>query len=106
MVILNCVYWLALAFLFGAAVGSFINVCVARLPYEKSLFWPGSRCGSCYQRIRFWDNIPLIGYLVLRGRCRTCRARFPVRYFIVELVTALAFTPLAYFLTFENLRHF
>jgi len=104
MEILHCAYWLALAFLLGASVGSFINVCVARLPYEKSLFWPGSRCGSCYQRIRAWDNVPLIGYLVLRGRCRSCGARFSVRYFVVELVTALAFTALAYFLVFENVR--
>src|SRR5438309_1672727 len=104
MEILTCAYWLGLAFLLGAAVGSFINVCVARLPFEKSLFWPTSRCGSCYQKIRPRDNVPIIGYLVLRGRCRTCGARFSVRYLLVEVFTALAFTALAYFLIFANVR--
>jgi leader peptidase (prepilin peptidase)/N-methyltransferase len=97
-------YWLLLAFVVGAAVGSFINVCVARLPYEKSLIWPGSRCASCLQPIRLRDNVPLLGYLVLRGRCRTCGARFSVRYFLVELFTGLAFTGLLYLLVFRNVR--
>jgi leader peptidase (prepilin peptidase)/N-methyltransferase len=99
-------FWLALAFLLGAAVGSFLNVCVARLPFEKSLFWPGSRCLSCYQPIAPRDNVPILGYLLLRGRCRTCSAHFSVRYLVVELVTALAFTALAYFLVFDNVRRF
>jgi leader peptidase (prepilin peptidase)/N-methyltransferase len=87
-------------FVIGAAVGSFVNVCVYRLPYEKSLLWPGSRCGSCFQPVRLYDNIPLVSYWILRGRCRSCGARFSIRYFFVELFTALAFVGLLYLLIF------
>src|SRR5262245_14112279 len=89
-------YWLLMAFVLGLVIGSFINVAVARLPLEKSLIWPGSRCGSCYQAIRWYDNLPLVSYLWLRGRCRTCGATFSVRYFIVELVAGLGFAGLFY----------
>ena len=65
-------------FVIGAIVGSFLNVCVARLPFEKSILWPGSRCGRCFQPIRCYDNIPLLGYWLLRGRCRTCGQPFSV----------------------------
>lgn len=92
MVLLALFY--AFVFLLGLAVGSFLNVCVARLPYEKSLVWPSSRCPACFQAIRWHDNVPLVGYLVLGGRCRTCNQRFSVRYFLVELVTGLAFVAL------------
>ena len=83
-------------FVIGAAVGSFVNVCVHRLPYEKSLLWPGSRCGSCFQPVHLYDNIPLVSYWVLRGRCRSCGARFSSQYFLVELFTGLAFVGLLY----------
>jgi len=89
-------FWIVVVFLVGAAVGSFLNVCAARLPYEKSLFWPGSRCGSCFQPIRWYDNIPLLSYWTLGGRCRTCGATFSARYFWVELTTALVFVGLFY----------
>jgi leader peptidase (prepilin peptidase)/N-methyltransferase len=89
-------FWLFLVFVVGLVVGSFLNVCVARLPLEKSLLWPGSRCGSCLQPVRWYDNLPLVSYLVLRGRCRTCGARFSIRYFLVELATALGFVGLFY----------
>ena len=87
-------YWLALAFALGAAVGSFINVIAARLPLEKSLLWPSSRCGACLKPIRLSDNIPIISYLRLRGRCRSCGARFSSSYLWVELGTALGFAGL------------
>jgi leader peptidase (prepilin peptidase)/N-methyltransferase len=96
--------WLFLAFVVGLIVGSFLNVCVARLPLEKSLFWPGSRCGNCLQSVRWYDNIPLVSYLVLRGRCRTCGASFSVRYFLVELLTALGFAALFYLECVENIH--
>src|SRR5262249_3180191 len=67
-----------------------------RIPYERSFLWPGSRCGSCYQPVRWYDNLPLLSYWLLRGRCRTCGARFSIRYFLVELGTALAFVGLYY----------
>jgi leader peptidase (prepilin peptidase)/N-methyltransferase len=88
--------WLPFVFVLGAGVGSFVNVCVYRLPYERSLFWPGSRCGRCFQPIRWYDNLPLLSYWLLRGRCRTCGAPFSAQYFLVELFCALAFTGLFY----------
>src|SRR5438128_2115820 len=88
--------WLVLVFVLGAALGSFLNVCIYRIPLEKSIFWPGSRCGNCFQKIRWYDNLPLISYFVLRGRCRTCKARFSARYLGVELLTGLAFVGLFY----------
>src|SRR5947209_3479970 len=97
--------WLPFVFALGAAVGSFINVCAYRLPYEKSLFWPGSRCGKCYQPIRWYDNLPLLSYWVLRGRCRTCGATFSIRYFLVELFTGLAFVGLFYLEIVRNVLH-
>jgi leader peptidase (prepilin peptidase) / N-methyltransferase len=95
-------FWLIFVFCFGACVGSLINVVVARLPLEKSILWPGSRCGSCYQPIRFLANIPIFSYLFLRGRCWTCGARFASRYLWVELFTAAAFATLFWFDIFQN----
>lgn len=86
--------WCAWVFLLGLAVGSFLNVLIARLPYEKSIVWPSSRCLACYQPIRLTDNLPVIGYLRLRGRCRSCGAAFSARYLWVELGTAVAFLAL------------
>ena len=77
-----------LAFWFGACLGSFINVVAFRLPREESLVHPPSHCPTCSQRIRWIDNIPLLSYLALRGRCRQCQARISPRYFLVELLTA------------------
>src|SRR5438477_1500533 len=89
-------YWLAVVFILGTVVGSFLNVCIARMPLEKSVIWPGSRCSSCLQPIRWYDNLPLISFLWLRGRCRTCGEHFSPRYVIVELVAALGFVGLYY----------
>ena len=75
--------WLIGVFVIGAVVGSFINVCVARLPLEKSILWPGSRCGKCLQPVRWYDNVPLVSYWLLRGRCRSCGERFSIQYFLV-----------------------
>jgi leader peptidase (prepilin peptidase)/N-methyltransferase len=88
-------FWLAwlllVLFLVGCCIGSFLNVCVARLPAGKSLFWPPSHCGQCGTPIRSQDNIPLLSYWLLGGRCRTCGTPFSMRYFWVELTTGLAF---------------
>ncbi len=73
----------------GLALGSFLNVVAARLPLERSIVRPASACMSCGTEIGWRDNIPLLSWLVLRGRCRTCRASIPWRYPAVELVTAL-----------------
>ncbi len=88
--------WTALVFVIGAIVGSFINVCVARLPFEKSLFWPGSRCSRCFQPVSTRDNIPIIGWFLLRGRCRSCGQPFSITYSLVELFTACVFAGLFY----------
>jgi len=71
---------------FGAAVGSFLNVCIWRLPEERSIITPRSFCPACGHPIRFYDNIPLLSYLLLRGQCRDCRARIPWRYPLVEVL--------------------
>jgi len=86
--------WTFWAFILGAAVGSLLNVCIWRLPLEKSVLWPSSRCGHCLQPIKWYDNIPLVSYWLLRGRCRTCGARFSIRYFMVELFTGAVFAGL------------
>ncbi len=88
------ILWVLWTFIVGSAVGSLLNVCIARLPLEKSTLWPSSRCGNCLQPIRWYDNIPLVSYWVLRGRCRRCGARFSIRYFLVEFGTGLAFAGL------------
>jgi leader peptidase (prepilin peptidase)/N-methyltransferase len=87
-------FWLIFVFLVGASIGSFLNVSIARLPLEKSLLWPNSRCGTCLQSIRWYDNLPLLSYLWLRGRCRDCGERYSVAYLLVELATALGFVGL------------
>src|SRR5581483_12454833 len=97
---------LALVFIIGTVVGSGINVCVVRLPYEKSLVWPGSHCGRCFQPVRWYDNVPLISYLALRGRCRSCGAPFSMRYFLVELLTGCLFVGLFYLEVVHNVLNF
>src|SRR5271166_196940 len=88
--------WFIYVFVVGLAIGSFLNVCVGRLPYEKSLIWPGSHCPSCWQAIRMRDNVPVLSFLLLRGRCRTCGCRISWRYPLVELFTGLSFVGLFY----------
>jgi leader peptidase (prepilin peptidase)/N-methyltransferase len=86
-------YWAFSSFIFGATVGSFLNVCIWRLPRGESLADPPSHCPACKHRLHFWpDMIPLFSQLWQRGRCRYCGVRFSWRYFWVELVTALLFT--------------
>jgi leader peptidase (prepilin peptidase) / N-methyltransferase len=85
------IFWMVVVFILGCNIGSFLNVVVARLPMEKSILWPGSRCGRCLQAIRWYDNIPILSYLLLRGKCRTCGVGFSVRYLLVELATGLGF---------------
>jgi len=92
------------ALLLGLIVGSFANVCIYRLPRHESLVWPGSRCPACGAPISALDNIPVLSWLFLRGRCRRCRAPISIRYPIVEaangvlwlgLATSLGATPRA-----------
>lgn len=81
----------ALGFLFGAFIGSFLNVCIHRLPRNESVVLPPSRCYSCGTHVQWYDNLPVISYLILRGRCRWCAAPFSIRYLLLEvLVGALS----------------
>jgi leader peptidase (prepilin peptidase) / N-methyltransferase len=77
-------------FLLGSIVGSFLNVCIFRIPAKQSVVRPRSRCPVCHEPIRPYDNIPIVSYLVLRGRCRQCGARISLRYPFVEALTGLA----------------
>jgi leader peptidase (prepilin peptidase) / N-methyltransferase len=76
---------------FGAVIGSFLNVCIYRIPKGRSIVWPGSACGSCGHELAWFENIPVVSYLVLRGRCRACRFPISLRYPFVEILTAVMF---------------
>ena len=77
------------AFIFGAVVGSFLNVCICRLPKGESVVSPPSHCPACGYKIPFYDNVPIVSYLLLRGACRSCGAPISLQYPLVELITAL-----------------
>ncbi len=81
-----------LAFLFGAIIGSFLNVCIHRLPGRESIIWPASRCPACQQPIAVYDNIPLASFLWLRGRCRACGARISLRYPVIEFINGAGYS--------------
>jgi leader peptidase (prepilin peptidase)/N-methyltransferase len=90
--------WLFCLFVLGSVIGSLLNVCIYRLPREER-FWvamrymvyPPSHCPRCQQRIRWYDNVPIFSWLILRGRCRNCRGTISIRYPLVELLTGLLF---------------
>lgn len=92
-------------FIAGGIVGSLLNVCIFRLPLEKSILWPSSRCLRCLHPIAKFDNLPLIGYLRLGGKCRHCGQSYSSRYFWIELFTATAFAATFYWcLTLDQAR--
>ncbi len=80
-----------LFFILGSLVGSFLNVCIVRMPKEKSVVTPRSHCVHCQKLIAWYDNVPFFSFLILRGRCRHCSKKISFRYFLVELFTASAF---------------
>jgi leader peptidase (prepilin peptidase)/N-methyltransferase len=88
--------FVAIAFVLGALVGSFLNVVVHRLPRGESIVHPGSRCPACGHAIRPWHNVPVLGWLWLRGRCRDCGTAISARYPLVELATAVLFAAVAH----------
>jgi leader peptidase (prepilin peptidase) / N-methyltransferase len=77
--------------LIGLVIGSFLNVCIHRLPRRTSIVSPGSQCPQCGYVLRWYDNVPVLSYVLLGGRCRGCKARISVRYPIVELITMAVF---------------
>jgi leader peptidase (prepilin peptidase)/N-methyltransferase len=85
------ILFVASAFILGLLFGSFLNVCISRLPAHESIVKPRSRCPVCGHTIRWYDNIPILSWLILRARCRDCKARIPWRYPAVELMTGLWF---------------
>lgn len=85
--LLEAPFAVVVAGVFGALWGSFFNVCIARVPRKESVVSPGSHCFACGAAVRAWDNIPIVSYFVLRGRCRACGARFSARYAAVEALT-------------------
>jgi leader peptidase (prepilin peptidase)/N-methyltransferase len=84
-------FWSVVFFVFGSMVGSFLNVCIHRLPLGQSVVSPGSHCPACKYAIPWYLNIPLLTWVYLGGKCRNCRAPISVRYFLVELLTAIFF---------------
>lgn len=90
MLILHPIYY-AITFIFGAVIGSFLNVCIYRLPRGQSIVSPPSHCTSCGEHVKPYDNIPILSYILLGGRCRSCGAHFSSRYMLVELLTGSLF---------------
>lgn len=80
---------LALSFIFGACIGSFLNVCIYRIPRDMSIVFPGSACPDCGHPLPFYANIPVLSFLILRGRCLFCRKPISLQYAVVEIVTGL-----------------
>ncbi len=85
------IIFLFLTFLFGLIFGSFANVCIYRLPKAKPFMWNRSFCPNCKKLINWYDNIPLISYLILNAKCRKCKKKIPKQYFLIELISGLSF---------------
>jgi leader peptidase (prepilin peptidase)/N-methyltransferase len=86
-------FWITITFstFLGAVIGSFLNVCIYRLPRSASVVWPGSACPHCRRALAWYENIPVVSFLALGGKCRTCRTPIGIQYPIVEAITAVMF---------------
>jgi leader peptidase (prepilin peptidase) / N-methyltransferase len=96
--------WFVFIFAFGSCVGSFLNVVIYRVPLGKSIVTPPSSCPKCGRHIQFYDNIPLLSWLILAGRCRYCKTPISPRYFAIELLTGLFFVALFYLYFYVRVR--
>jgi leader peptidase (prepilin peptidase)/N-methyltransferase len=85
-------------FLFGLAIGSFTNVLIYRLPREESIVFPGSHCPNCNHELKWYDNIPLVSYFFLKGKCRYCKEKISIRYPLLELLNGIIY--LSFFMTY------
>jgi leader peptidase (prepilin peptidase)/N-methyltransferase len=88
------IYWLAVIFIFGLCIGSFLNVCICRIPEGQSVAYPPSRCPNCKARIKWYDNIPVFSWFLLSAKCRSCKLPISVVYPVIELLTAFFFLTL------------
>jgi leader peptidase (prepilin peptidase) / N-methyltransferase len=88
-------FFLVVAGLFGLLVGSFLNVCIFRLPRGTSIVWPASACGSCKRELRWFENIPIVSWVVLGAKCARCKAPISMQYPLVEAITAVLFVLVA-----------
>ncbi|MBU0687640.1 MAG: prepilin peptidase [Candidatus Margulisbacteria bacterium] len=88
---MNPIVLYILLFILGACVGSFLNVCISRLPKDQSVVFPPSHCPHCRKRLKYYDLIPVLSYLILGGKCRYCKKAISLRYPVVELLSAAAF---------------
>lgn len=84
-------YWTGAFFILGALFGSFANVAILRMPKHESVITPGSHCYGCKKPVKFYDNVPILSWLILRGKCRHCGVKFSFRYCFVEILTACLF---------------
>src|SRR5436305_5119428 len=84
-------FWSVVFFVFGSIVGSFLNVCIHRMPLEQSVVSPPSHCPACQYAIPWYLNLPLVTWVYLGGKCRNCSAAISVRYFLAELLTGVTF---------------
>ena len=91
-----------IVFIFGSIWGSFSNVCIRRIPNNTSVIKGRSHCPSCNKLIKWYDNIPLISFLILKARCRDCSTTIDVKYFIIELISALNFVLIFYLFGFSS----
>jgi len=96
--------WFVFIFAFGCCVGSFLNVVIYRLPRDESVIRPPSACPACGKHIRFYDNIPLVSWLLFGAKCRYCKVPISPRYYVIELLTGLVFTGLFFLFFYADLR--
>jgi len=89
--------WIVFAAILGSTIGSFLNVCIHRLPSRESIVWPRSACPHCRRELAWYENLPILSFLALRARCRTCHQPISIRYPIVEALTAAMFAGAAWY---------
>ncbi|MBU5268597.1 prepilin peptidase [Clostridium cochlearium] len=94
-------------FIYGTIIGSFLNVCINRIPKGKSILYPASHCENCKNKIKIKDNIPIVGYIKLGGKCRHCNVKIPIQYLLIEFFTGSMFLLLyfKYELSFEFIKY-